>query len=55
MKTTQQQPELQQLRQLQLFHNVVDCKLSRLLKGFRLCEYDEGEVLLSPFKRNQYL
>jgi diguanylate cyclase (GGDEF)-like protein len=55
MKTTQQQPELQQLRQIQLFHNVVDCKLSRLLIGFRLCEYDEGEVLLSPFKRNQYL
>jgi diguanylate cyclase (GGDEF)-like protein len=55
MKSTQQQPELQQLRQLQLFHNVVDCKLSRLLKGFRVCEYEEGEVLLSPFKRNQYL
>jgi diguanylate cyclase (GGDEF)-like protein len=55
MKTTQQRPELQQVRQLQLFRNVADCKLSRLLNGFRLCEYDEGEILLSPFKRNQYL
>lgn len=55
MKTSQQQLELQQVRQLPLFHNVEDCKLSRLLKGFRLCEYAAGEVLLSPFKHNQYL
>jgi diguanylate cyclase (GGDEF)-like protein len=55
MKTSQQQPDLQQVLHLRLFQNVATSSLSRLLKDFRLCEYEAGEILLSPFKRNQYL
>ena len=51
----QQQPDLQQVMQLRLFQNVAASSLSRLLRSFRLCEYEAGEILLSPFKRNQYL
>ncbi|MFT5781985.1 MAG: diguanylate cyclase (GGDEF)-like protein [Pseudomonas sp.] len=55
MKSFQQQPELRQVQHLRLFHDVATSSLNQLLKSFRLCEYDEGEILLSPFKRNQYL
>lgn len=55
MKSIQQPPELQHVQHLRLFHDVAASSLNQLLKGFRLCEYDEGEILLSPFKRNQYL
>lgn len=55
MKTTQQQPDLQQLMHLRLFQNVAVSSLSQLLKSFRVCEYAAGEILLSPIKRNQNL
>ena len=55
MRATQQQPDLQQVMQLRLFQNVATSSLTQLLKSFRLCQYEPGEILLSPFKRNQYL
>ncbi|SDH62801.1 GGDEF domain-containing protein [Pseudomonas panipatensis] len=55
MKAVQWQQDIQQLRQLRLFQNVTATALQRLLKGFRACELECGEVLLSPFNRNHYL
>ncbi|MCY1280877.1 diguanylate cyclase (GGDEF) domain protein [compost metagenome] len=55
MKTTHWQEDLQQLRHLRLFNKVAASILAQLLKEFRACELDAGEVLLSPFNRNQYL
>src|SRR3990167_7664318 len=55
MKISQRQGDLHQVMHLRLFHNVSAGNLSRLLKGFRTCELEAGEILLSPFKRNQYL
>ncbi|MBT9530726.1 MAG: GGDEF domain-containing protein [Pseudomonas sp.] len=55
MKTSQQQADLQHVMHMRLFQNVAASNLSQLLKGFRTCELEAGEILLSPFKRNQYL
>ncbi|CAD5108498.1 GGDEF domain-containing protein [Zestomonas carbonaria] len=55
MKTMHWQEDPQQLRHLRLFNKVTVGILSQLLKEFRACELDNGEVLLSPFNRNQYL
>lgn len=55
MKTRQQQADLQHVMHLRLFQNVAASNLNQLLKGFRTCELEAGEILLSPFKRNQYL
>jgi diguanylate cyclase (GGDEF)-like protein len=55
MKTASWQADLQQLRHLRLFNNVAASSISRLLKEFRACDLEAGEVLLSPFNRNQYL
>lgn len=55
MKTSQQQADLQNVMHMRLFQNVAASNLSQLLKGFRTCELEAGEILLSPFKRNQYL
>ncbi|MCW2291067.1 diguanylate cyclase (GGDEF)-like protein [Pseudomonas sp. BIGb0408] len=55
MKAAQWQTDLQQIRQLRLFNNVALGSLTRLLDSFRACDLDTGEVLLSPFDRNQYL
>ncbi|SHM60612.1 GGDEF domain-containing protein [Phytopseudomonas punonensis] len=55
MKAAQWQTDLQQIRQLRLFDNVALGGLNRLLDAFRCCELESGEVLLSPFDRNQYL
>ena len=55
MKTSQRQADLQHVMHMRLFQNVAASNLSQLLKGFRACELEAGEILLSPFKRNQYL
>ena len=55
MKISPRQANLQQLMHLRLFHNVAASNLSQLLNSFCACELEAGEVLLSPFKRNQYL
>ena len=55
MKTSQRQADLQHIMHMRLFQNVAASNLCQLLKGFRTCELEAGEILLSPFKRNQYL
>ena len=55
MKNAHWQADLQQLRHLRLFNNVAVSSLNQLLSDFRGCDLDAGEVLLSPFNRNQYL
>lgn len=55
MKNLHWQGDLQQLSHLRLFQNVALGSLAQLLKGFRACQLEPGEILLSPFKRNQYL
>lgn len=55
MNKPQWQGDLQQLQQLRLFHNVAASNLKQVLKEFRASELKAGEVLLSPFNRNQYL
>ncbi|AYC31909.1 GGDEF domain-containing protein [Pseudomonas cavernae] len=55
MKTTPWQEDLQQLRHLHLFHKVASRILGQLLKEFQACTLDSGEILLSPFNRNQHL
>ena len=55
MKPAHWQADLQQVQQLRLFHNVATSSLDQLLREFRACELEAGEVLLSPFNRNQHL
>jgi len=55
MKDTHWQEDLPQLKQLRLFQNVTASNLEQVLKEFRASELKVGEVLLSPFNRNQYL
>lgn len=55
MKNARWQPDLLQLRQVRLFQNVAASSLEQLLREFRACELEAGEVLLSPFNRNQFL
>lgn len=55
MKAAHWQPDLHQVRHLRLFSNVAVGSLNQLLKEFRACELEAGEVLLSPFNRNHHL
>lgn len=55
MKNAEWQRQLPQLSHMRLFHNVAPHSLKQLLQEFRACELETGEVLLSPFSRNQYL
>ncbi|MBT8768169.1 GGDEF domain-containing protein [Metapseudomonas boanensis] len=55
MKHIKWQEDLQQLSQARLFHNVAPGNLKRLLTEFRACALAAGEVVLSPFNRNQHL
>ncbi|MBU1330694.1 MAG: GGDEF domain-containing protein [Gammaproteobacteria bacterium] len=55
MRSASWQADLQQLRELRLFNNVATSSIAQLLKEFRACDLQAGEVLLSPFNRNQYL
>ena len=55
MKTAHWQADLQQIQRLRLFRNIAANNLERLLTEFRACELEAGEVLLSPFDRNQHL
>lgn len=55
MKNAHWQEDLQQISRLRLFQNVAANSIQQLLQEFRACELEAGEVLLSPFNRNQYL
>lgn len=55
MKHVHWQEDLALLSRLRLFQNVTANNLEQLLKEFRACDLDAGEVLLSPFNRNQHL
>ncbi|MEK1906135.1 MAG: GGDEF domain-containing protein [Pseudomonas sp.] len=55
MKNAHWQQDLQQISRLRLFQNVAASSIDQLLREFRACELESGEVLLSPFNRNQYL
>lgn len=55
MKTTHWQTDPQQLRHLRLFRKVATQILTQSLKEFRACALENGELLLSPFNRNQHL
>lgn len=55
MKLVHWQADLQQIQRLRLFHKIAASSLDQLLREFRACELEAGEVLLSPFNRNQHL
>jgi diguanylate cyclase (GGDEF)-like protein len=55
MKHVHWQKDLDLLSRLRLFRNVAASNLEQLLKDFRACDLDTGEIVLSPFSRNQYL
>ncbi|WP_343577592.1 GGDEF domain-containing protein [Pseudomonas sp.] len=55
MKPAQWTEDIQQLQHLRLFQNVAAASLQQLLKDFRACELEAGEILLSPFNRNHFL
>ncbi|UVE16845.1 GGDEF domain-containing protein [Pseudomonas sp. LS44] len=55
MKPTIWQENLQQLSHVRLFNKVASSILTQLLKEFHACTLDSGEVLLTPFNRNQHL
>lgn len=55
MKPAQWKEDIRQLQHLRLFQNVAAANLQQLLKDFRACELEEGEILLSPFNRNHFL
>ncbi len=55
MKHVHWQKDMALLGRLRLFQNVTANHLELLLKEFRACDLDAGEIVLSPFNRNQYL
>ena len=55
MKISPWRADLRQLKQLRLFNNIAANNLKLLLKDFRPCELEPGELLLSPLQRNQCL
>ncbi|GLZ85758.1 hypothetical protein Pres01_18090 [Metapseudomonas resinovorans] len=55
MKHVHWQKDMALLGRLRLFQNVTANNLELLLKEFRACDLDAGEIVLSPFNRNQYL
>jgi diguanylate cyclase (GGDEF)-like protein len=55
MKHVHWQEDLALLSRLRLFQNVTANSLELLLKEFRACDLEAGEVVLSPFNRNQHL
>ncbi|MFR0691586.1 GGDEF domain-containing protein [Enterobacterales bacterium AE_CKDN230030158-1A_HGKHYDSX7] len=55
MKAAQWNEDIRQLQHLRLFQNVAAGHLEQLLKDFRACELERGEILLSPFNRNHFL
>lgn len=55
MKNASWKQDLQQISRVRLFQNVAANSLEQLLREFRACDLEAGEVLLSPFNRNQFL
>lgn len=55
MKNAHWQADVQQLKDQRLFQNVAAHSLRQVLRAFTAYDLEQGEVLLSPFDRNQYL
>lgn len=55
MKNAHWQADVQQLKGQRLFQNVAAHSLRQVLREFTAYDLEQGEVLLSPFDRNQYL
>lgn len=55
MRTSRRQADLQQVCQLRLFNNVATSSVNQVLKEVRTFDLEPGEILLSPFNRNQHL
>ncbi|WP_165667142.1 GGDEF domain-containing protein [Metapseudomonas otitidis] len=55
MKNAHWQADVQQLKDQRLFQNVAVHSLRQVLREFTAYDLEQGEVLLSPFDRNQYL
>lgn len=55
MKNAHWQADLQLLKRQRLFQNVAANSLQQVLQEFAACDLEKGEILLSPFNRNQYL
>ncbi|WAF84880.1 GGDEF domain-containing protein [Metapseudomonas otitidis] len=55
MKNAPWQADVQQLKDQRLFQNVAAHSLRQVLREFTAYDLEQGEVLLSPFDRNQYL
>ncbi|MCY1266491.1 putative diguanylate cyclase YdaM [compost metagenome] len=55
MKATRWQEDVQQLQHFRLFQNVAAASLEQLLTDFCACELETGEVVLTPFSRNNFL
>ncbi|MDI6528489.1 GGDEF domain-containing protein [Pseudomonas otitidis] len=55
MKNAHWQADVQQLKDQRLFQNVATHSLRQVLREFTAYDLEQGEVLLSPFDRNQYL
>ncbi|BCA30626.1 GGDEF domain-containing protein [Metapseudomonas otitidis] len=55
MKNAHWQADVQQLKDQRLFQNVAAHSLRQVLREFTAYDLEQGEVLLSPFDRNQYL
>lgn len=55
MKPTHWQQDLQQISQFRLFRNIAGERLQPLLQELSAVSLEAGEILLSPFSRNQHL
>jgi diguanylate cyclase (GGDEF)-like protein len=55
MKSVHWRGSLPQIQQARLFQNVAASNLQKLLKDFCAYELEAGEILLSPFQRNEHL
>ena len=55
MKTVHWQPDLEQIKYTRLFNNVALGSLHKLLETACALQLHNGEILLSPFNRNEYL
>jgi diguanylate cyclase (GGDEF)-like protein len=55
MNEAQWQADLQHVRQQRLFNNVAAGSVNQVLEAFHARELEAGEILLSPFNRNEHL
>lgn len=55
MKTLQWQGTLEELQHTRLFNGVTDCSLENLVQHLQAYNLEKGEILLTPFSRNEHL